>query len=51
MNNLYYSQEHAKVCSGQNCIHVYDDTARILNIIAVIVSMAIAAALLQQVLK
>jgi len=51
MNNLYYRNEHAKVCSGQKCMHVYGDTARVVNGIAIFVSAVIAVALIQRALN
>lgn len=51
MINKYYENEHAKVCSGQKCMHVYGDTARVVNGIAIFVSAVIAIALIHKALN
>lgn len=51
MRNQYSSKEQAKVCSGQKCVHVYGDTARVVNGIAIFAAALIAVALIQKALN
>lgn len=51
MNKLYTLNEQAKICSGQKCVHVYGDTACIINGIAIIASAVIAVALIHKALS
>lgn len=51
MNKLYTLNEQAKICSGQKCVHVYGDTARVVNGIAIFAAALIAGALIHKALN
>ena len=47
MNNLYknYRNEKATLCSNNNCVTVFGETAKVVNTLAVISAVIILAAL------
>tara|TARA_R100001015_G_C4633430_1_gene198355 strand:+ start:3367 stop:3531 length:165 start_codon:yes stop_codon:yes gene_type:complete len=51
MINRYNLNEQAKVCSGQKCMHVYGDAAKIINVIAIVTAIAIGGILINKALQ